>query len=372
MTNQLKGPFKADHVGSFLRPQKLKKARASFHSGNITAGELRQVEDEAIIELIHKQKEAGMKGITDGEFRRKYWHYDFIEQLNGILSYQEESSGVFQGEMTTLDKYVVNGPLSFPEDHSFLKDFDFLQKHVGEDAIAKQTIPGPNMIFNSGVISNDKYETYKPYDTIEEVAQAIAKLYQDIIQSFYKRGCRYLQLDDTSWGAFFDDKFRQGMKANGYDPNDIIKTFANITVDALKNKPEDMTITMHICRGNFKSAWLYEGGDYHAISEDLFKRVNVDAFFLEYDTERAGDFEPLQAIQDQTVVLGLITSKTGELEDKDKIKERIKEASQYIPLNQLALSPQCGFASTEDGNVLQEADQWKKLKLVKDIASSIW
>lgn len=364
------GPYRADHVGSFLRPEKLKQARAAFGAGEIEAKALREIEDAFIIELIEKQKDAGIIGVTDGEFRRKYWHYDFIEQLDGIETYVEEAAGFFQGTMTKLDKYVVKGPLGFPKEHTFLKDFAFVQQHAG-DAVAKQTIPGPNMIFHSGVIANNRYEEDPAYDAIEDVAVAIVVLYRDIIQSFYDAGCRYLQLDDTSWGAFFSEKFSRSIRANGYDTASLMKLFANITMEALEEKPDDMTVTLHICRGNFKSAWLYEG-DYEPVAKELFGRVNVDAFFLEFDTERSGDFEPLRYIGDQKVVLGLITSKDALLEDKAAIKEKIKEAAKYVPLQQLALSPQCGFASTEEGNLITEADQWKKLKHVVAIAEEVW
>lgn len=365
------GPFRADHVGSFLRPDRLKQARANYAAGTISKEALKAVEDECIIELIDQQQAVGMTGITDGEFRRKYWHYDFIEQLKGIKGYEEEAPGFFQGEMTKLHRYVVNGPLSFPNDHPFLEHFAFVKEHVGEGFIAKQTIPGPNMIFHSGVIANPQYKENPAYDSLEDVAEAIAVLYQDIIQTFYDHGCRYLQLDDTSWGAFFSEKSRASMVANAHDPEKMMKFFAEITIQALENKPADMTVTMHICRGNFKSAWLYEG-DYEAIAEQLFARVNMDAFFLEFDTERSGGFEPLRHIGKQTVVLGLVTSKSGELESKETIKARIKEATKYVPLEQLALSPQCGFASTEEGNLLAGEDQWKKLQLIKEIADEVW
>lgn len=371
MTAKLTGPFRADHVGSFLRPEKLKQARTQFAAGEITKEQLTTIENECIIALIKKQKEAGIIGVTDGEFRRKYWHYDFIEQLNGIEGYEEEANGFFQGTMTKLHKYVVNGPLSFPANHPFLEHFAFVKKHTGNNAIAKQTIPGPNMIFHSGVIANPLYKENPAYESLTDVAKAIAHLYQDIIQTFYDHGCRYLQLDDTSWGAFLSDKFRQSMESNGYDANELMEIFANITIEALEKKPTDMTVTMHICRGNFKSAWLYEG-DYEAISEQLFARVNVDAFFLEFDNERSGGFEPLRTIGKQHVVLGLVTSKSGELEDKEAIKARIKEATKFVPLEQLALSPQCGFASTEEGNILAESDQWKKLRFIKEIADDVW
>lgn len=365
------GPFRADHVGSFLRPEKLKQARADFAAGKITADELRQVEDEAIIKLIEKQKEVGITGVTDGEFRRQYWHYDFIAELGGIETYVEEVPGFFQGTMAKLDQYVVKGDLSFPKDHSFLDHFAFVKKHAGDNHVAKITVPGPNMIFHTGVVANNRYQENPAFDSIDAVADAVVSLYQDIIQTFYDAGCRYLQFDDTSWGAFFDEKFRESIREDGFEPEEMIKRMADITVQSLENKPEDMAITLHICRGNFKSAWLYEG-DYEAIAKELFSRVNVDAFFLEYDTERAGDFAPLRYIKDQNVVLGLITTKTAELEDKEQMKARIEEATKYVPLEQLCISPQCGFASTEEGNLIDEAVQWEKLGLVVDIAKEVW
>src|SRR5699024_10588408 len=234
MTTQLTGPFRADHVGSFLRPTQLKEARTDYAKGNMTKEQLRAIEDECIIDLIQKQKATGMQGVTDGEFRRKYWHYDFIEQLNGIEGYEEEVPGFFQGEMTKLHKYLVIGSLSITTNHPFLEDFQLVQEHAGEGVIAKQTIPGPNMIFHSGVIVNPRYKENPVYDSLEDVANAIAILYQNIIQTFYDHGCRYLQFDDTSWGAFFSDKFRETIRANGYDPEEIMKIFANITIQALE------------------------------------------------------------------------------------------------------------------------------------------
>lgn len=365
------GPFRADQVGSYLRPEILKQARADYTDSKITEKELRTVEDDAIRVLIDKQKEAGLTAVTDGEFRRKYWHFDFLAELNGIETYVKEVPGFFQGTMAKLDQYFVAGDLSFPKEHSFLDHFKFVQQWAGENHVAKITIPGPNMIFHSGVIANDRYQENPTFDSLEVIEEQIATLYQDVIQTFYDAGCRYLQFDDTSWGAFFDEKFRENVRQNGYDPNDIIKRMANITVRSLENKPEDMAVTLHICRGNFKSAWLYEG-DYSAIAEDLFSRVNVDAFFLEFDTERAGDFEPLRFIKNQKVVLGLITTKTAELEDKELMKKRIQEAAKYVPLDQLCISPQCGFASTEEGNLITEEGQWKKMELVVGIARDVW
>lgn len=370
MTKTKIGPFRADHVGSFLRPDVLKEARKNFAEGSITKEELRKIENEEILKLVEKQKELGFTAVTDGEFRRKYWHLDFIAELGGIKVYEEETPGFFQGVMKKLTQYYVEGPLTFPKEHSFIKDFTYV-KDIAKDHVAKQTIPGPNMIFHSGVITNKYYLENPVYESIDKVADAIVQVYQDIIQSFYDAGCRYLQLDDTSWGALFSSDFRRHIEEAGFNADEITEQFANITIRALENKPEDMAITLHICRGNFKSSWLYEG-DYEPIAKELFSRVNVDAFFLEFDTERAGDFKPLRYIKNQKVVLGLITTKEAKLEDKNFIKEKVEEAATYVNKNQLCLSPQCGFASTEEGNLVTEEDQWNKMKLVSDLASEIW
>lgn len=366
----IKAPFRADHVGSLLRPPVLKDAKAQYKLGNITKEEMRSIEDAEIAKLVKKQKEAGLTAVTDGEFRRKWWHLDFIGALEGIRIYEIDATGLFNGAMKKATLYTVDSKLKFPKDHPFLEDFKYLKSIAGEH-IAKFTIPGPNMIFYSGVVNSEAYLKNPSYSSLEEIAQAIVLVYRDAIQAFYDAGCRYLQLDDTSWGALFSDDFREKIKAKGFDPDELVKRFADITVEAVANKPEDMAITIHICRGNFKSSWLYQGG-YEPIAEELFSRVNVDAFFLEFDSDRAGDFKPLRFIKDQQVVLGLITSKTAELEDKDDIKQRVIEATKYVKVDQLCLSPQCGFASTEEGNLLTEEQQWSKLRHVVDIASDIW
>ncbi|HLS06357.1 MAG TPA: 5-methyltetrahydropteroyltriglutamate--homocysteine S-methyltransferase [Bacillota bacterium] len=367
----LRGPFRADQVGSLLRPEKIKQARADYSKGKITKDDLRKIENEAIKTIVEKQKAIGLTAVTDGEFRREYWHLDFIQSLSGIKVYEEETPGFFQGQMAKLKKYVVNDGLHFPQDHPFLEDYKFLHSMAGDDHVAKITIPGPNMIFHSGVIANEFYLNDPIYDSLDAVGDAIANVYQDAIQAFYDAGCRYLQLDDTSWGALFSDEHRKNIEKHGFAGAEIVKRFADITIQSLKNKPEDMTVTIHICRGNFKSSWLYEG-DYEPIAKDLFERVNVDGFFLEFDSDRAGSFEPLRFIKNQKVVLGLVTTKTAPLEDPTIIKQRIKEASKYVDIDQLCLSPQCGFASTEEGNLMTEEDQWAKLKLVVNTANDVW
>lgn len=365
-----KGPFRADHVGSFLRPPALKEARANYLTGEITQEALRKVEDAEIEKLVEKQKEVGLRAVTDGEFRRKWWHLDFIQALDGIRTYDVEAPKAFHGAMKKATLYTVDSKLAFPKNHPFLEDFAFL-KQVAGDHVAKQTIPGPNMIFHSGVVGSQPYLDNPSYDSLDAVAEDIVRVYQDAIQAFYDAGCRYLQLDDTSWGALFSDDFREKIAKKGFNPDELIKKFADITVEAVANKPEDMTITIHICRGNFKSSWLYQGG-YEPIAEELFSRVNVDGFFLEFDDARAGDFSPLRFIKNQNVVLGLITSKTAELENPNTIIERIEEATKYVNIDQLCVSPQCGFASTEEGNIIEDEDQWNKLALVTQIANDVW
>lgn len=371
MNHEQQGPFRADHVGSLLRPDSIKQARSKYTKGTLAKEELREIEDEAIANLIGKQKEIGLTSVTDGELRREYWHLDFIRELRGIQVYDEESEGMFQGKMKTLTKYTVDGPLQFPENHPFLEDFAFVKKVAGENHVAKLTIPGPNMIFYSGIINNAYYLENPTYSSLEEAAKDIAQVYKDAIQAFYNKGCRYLQLDDTSWGALFSDGFRKIIRENGFDVDAVMKQFADITIAALEDKPENMTVTLHVCRGNFKSSWLYEG-DYEPIAGQLFGRVNVDGLFLEFDSDRAGNFAPLHYINKQKVILGLVTTKIAKMEDKKAIKDRIKEAERYVSKEQLCLSPQCGFASTEEGNLVTEEDQWKKLQLVVDVAKEVW
>jgi len=369
-TTKMAPPFRADQVGSFLRPQALKEARAKFQEGRISKAELRAVEDAEIVKLVEKQKAVGLTAVTDGEFRRTWWHLDFIEAIQGIEVFDLDASGLFHGAMSKAKGYTVASKLAFPADHPFLEDFKFLKQAAG-DHVAKFTIPGPNMIFYSGVINSQKYADNPAYPALEDAAKDIVQVYRDAIQAFYEAGCRYLQLDDTSWGALFSDEFREKIRAKGYDPDELMKTFADITIEAVEQKPADMAITIHICRGNFKSSWLYDGG-YEPIAKELFSRVNVDGFFLEYDSDRAGDFKPLRHIRNQRVVLGLVTTKTGEMEDMEDIKRRVREAAEYVPLDQLCLSPQCGFASTEEGNAVADQDQWSKLGLVVSAAKEIW
>lgn len=365
-----KSPFRADHVGSFLRPQILQDAKRQYQEGNVSKAELRAIEDAEITKLVEKQKSVGLTAVTDGEFRREFWHLDFIQSLEGIRVYDVEASGRFQGLMKKLTVFTIDGTLKFPKTHPFIEDFKYLNSIAGEH-IAKLTIPGPNMIFHSEVINNDTYLKNPSLSTLDAAAENIINVYQETIQALYDAGCRYLQLDDPSWGALFSDDFREDIQKTGFDPDELIQKFADLTIKVVENKPADMVITLHVCRGNYKSTWMYQGG-YEPVAEQLFSRVNVDAFFLEFDSERAGDFSPLRFVKDQKVVLGLITTKTPELEDKEIIKQRIEEATKYVDLNQLCISPQCGFASAAIGNNITEQDQWDKLELVVDIADEVW
>lgn len=364
-----KGPFAADQVGSLLRPQALKAARQQYKEGVISREQLRQIENEEIEKIVRKQKDVGLKAITDGEFRRSWWHLDFLENLVGVEGYEANAGYHFSGKTTSSHQVRVTGKIDFSDEHPFLADFDFLNKLVGDsgDFIAKQTIPSPGMLGRYNYLDGSCYDDEAAY--FHDLGQA----YKKAIRAFYNHGCRYLQLDDTNWAYLCSQEKREEIRKDGRDPDHLARLCAQAINAALEDKPEDLTVTMHICRGNFASSWIFSGG-YEPVAEILFGSVNVDGFFLEYDSERAGDFHPLRFVKrpDLKIVLGLITSKFPELEAKAAIQERIEEATKYVSLNQLALSPQCGFASTEEGNILTEEDQWNKLGLVVSIAEDIW
>ena len=289
-TRKNKAPFRYDVVGSFLRPDALKKARKQFLEGRMAREELTLVEDEAIIKLIAQQKAVGLKAVTDGEFRRRWWHLDFIASLKGISVIELGDVLTFNNTMMErAQTYYVSDALAFNPQHPFLEHFRFVSKHAGEDVLAKQTIPGPNMIYSSGMLQSTAYKKDPVYTDFASFAADIGKLYQDAIQAFYDAGCRYLQLDDTAWGALMSPAVTKGLEAAGYDINQLIDEFTALTVVALENKPEDMVVTFHMCRGNFKSSWLYEG-TYDKIASKLFSVEKLDGFFLEYDDERSGDY----------------------------------------------------------------------------------
>ncbi len=362
-------PFRADHVGSFLRPESVREARLRAQQGSISPEELRAVEDDAIGTLVETQKQCGLRAVTDGELRRSWWHLDFFAGLDGLVKRQTQKGFVFHGVHTRAESVELGGPVGFSE-HPMVRDFAFLQSCAG-DHVAKMTIPSPAMLHFVLAVRNEQFVLPDFYSTEEAFDEAIAQAYRDAIAAFYKAGCRYLQLDDTSWGALCSVEQRTGMAQRGIDPASLAKRYVAIINAAIADRPADMAVTMHICRGNFRSTWFSSGG-YEPVAADLFAKARLDGFFLEYDTERAGDFTPLRHIADQQVVLGLVSSKTGELEDADAVKKRIAEAAAIVPVNQLCLSPQCGFSSTEEGNTLTEEEQWRKIRLVVDIAKGVW
>ena len=367
-----KAPFRLDHVGSFLRPERLKEARAKFNDGEITAEELERVENEEIIALIEKEKELGLKSVTDGEFRRAFWHLDFLENLDGVelvevdhFSVQFKDKDVKPKTLRIVDK------VDFSENHPFVKHFKFLKEHAGETPV-KLTIPSPSMLHLITQVREKNYVPIERYKDNEALFyDDVVAAYRKALQCFYDLGCRNIQLDDTSWGEFCALDKREAYEARGFDLEQIARDYVDVLNRVIEWKPEDLVVNMHICRGNFRSTWFSSGG-YEPVAKTLFGHCRVDGFFLEYDSDRAGDFTPLRYIKDQKVVLGLITSKSGDLEDKGEVIARIKEASQYVPLEQLCLSPQCGFSSTEEGNILTIEAQWNKLKLIDEIVHEVW
>ena len=367
-----KAPFRLDHVGSFLRPERLKEARAKFNDGEITAEELERVENEEIIALIEKEKELGLKSVTDGEFRRAFWHLDFLENLDGVELVEVDHFSVqFKDKDVKPKTLRIVGKVDFSEKHPFVKHFKFLKEHAGDTPV-KLTIPSPSMLHLITQVREKNYVPIERYKDNEALFyDDVVAAYRKALQCFYDLGCRNIQLDDTSWGEFCALDKREAYEARGFDLEKIARDYVDVLNRVIEWKPEDLVVNMHICRGNFRSTWFSSGG-YEPVAKTLFGHCRVDGFFLEYDSDRAGDFTPLRYIKDQKVVLGLITSKSGDLEDKGEVIARIKEASQYVPLEQLCLSPQCGFSSTEEGNILTIEAQWDKLKLIDEIVREVW
>lgn len=361
-------PFRADVVGSFLRPAAIKQAREQFAAGEIDAAALRCVEDEEIRHVVEQQLASGLQVVTDGEFRRAWWHFDFFDGLQGVERYEAEQGIQFNGIQTKARGVRVTGKLGFG-DHPMLEDFRFLNSISG-DAVAKMTIPSPSVLHFRG---GRKMIDAEVYPDLADYFDDLALTYRDAIKAFYDAGCRYLQLDDTVWAYLCSEDQKRQIRERGDDPEELARTYARVLNKALEGKPADLTVGLHVCRGNFRSTWISEGG-YEPVAEILFGGVNIDAFFLEYDNARSGGFEPLRFIKPghQQVVLGLITTKEGQLENPQSVQARIEEATQYIDIDQICLSPQCGFASTEEGNNLTEQQQWDKLRLVVDIAKNVW
>ena len=361
-------PFRAEQVGSFLRPKALLAARDKYKSGTIGKEELRSIEDEHIRKLVVQEEKAGLKSITDGEFRRYFFHTDFLEQLEGVTvtGAIEASSDAKEKVGFTPPKLSVTGKLRHVKDIQ-VDDFNFLKSLTKETP--KVAIPSPTMVHFRG---GRKEIDIKAYPNLDEFFDDLAQCYRDEIAALYKAGCRYIQLDDTNLAYLCDPKMREGAIKRGDDPDELPHTYASLINSALEGRPKDLLVGIHLCRGNFRSAWFAEGS-YEPVAEVLFKKLDVDTYFLEYDDERSGDFKPLRFVpEDKTVVLGLVTSKRPELESKDSIITRIKEASKYVPLSRLCVSPQCGFSSTVHGNALTEEEEWAKVKLVVDIAREVW
>lgn len=366
-----KPPFRADHVGSFLRPAELVDARDKHAKGEIDAAALRAVEDKCIAEVVRQQEEVGLKGITDGEFRRTFFHVDFLEQLDGVEVTYGEFSSKFRkddGSEVGFRPPTMHVPSKIRHATSIQgADFDFLASHVTKTP--KVSIPSPSMLhFRGGreAISEDVYPD------MEDFYSDLAAAYRDEIADLAKRGCRYLQMDDTNLAYLCDPEIREATKKRGYDPDDLSRLYCRMVNEAIRDKPADMTIATHLCRGNFKSAWVAQGG-YEPVAEILFNEMDVDAFFLEYDDERSGDFAPLRFMpKDKMVVLGLMSSKVGSVETAEDVRRRIDEASQYVDIDQCALSHQCGFSSTAHGNDLSFDDQWRKLARCVEVAEAVW
>ena len=364
-------PFRFDYVGSFLRPAHLKQARADFEAGQITKAELESIENEAITDLIKKQKAAGYPVITDGEFRRSYWHLDFMWGLEGIKHIELDHGYFFHGEETTHGSVHVTGKIS-GEQHPFVEHFKFVKQFEDEHTIARQTIPAPAQLLAELFREDNGTQTLAVYPDLEELIQDIAQAYRTVIRDLYDAGCRNIQLDDCTWGMFCDKNYWEARQKDFVSLEEEAEKYLRLNNLALENAPEDLVITTHVCRGNYHSTWASSGG-YEPIAPFLFANENVSAYYLEFDDERSGGFEPLRFISDdKKVVLGLVTSKSPILEEKEVIKKRIAKAAKYIPLNRLYLSPQCGFASCEIGNKLTEEEQWAKLALVKEIAQEVW
>jgi 5-methyltetrahydropteroyltriglutamate--homocysteine methyltransferase len=360
-------PFRADHVGSLLRPAALKAARARRERGEISASELKAVEDSEIKAVIAKQEAVGLQAVTDGEFRRAFWHIDFLERLEGVESYEGERKIKFKGEQPKPVLLRVIGKLGSFSGHPMLDHFRFVQQHARR--IPKMTIPSPSALhFRYGRQAVPE----AIYPGMDDFFRDLGATYRKAVRAFADAGCRYLQLDEVNLAYLCDPALRQQVRDRGDDPETLPRVYADMINSAIADIPADMTIAMHLCRGNFRSNFVASGG-YEPVADVLFNQIRVHAYFMEYDTERAGGFEPLRLVpRDKTVVLGLVTSKSGTLESRDLLKRRIEEATKFIDIEQLCLSPQCGFSSTEEGNILTEEAQWEKLRMIVELAEEVW
>ena len=361
-----KPPFRADHVGSLLRPAALREARDKRAKGAIAPAELEAVEDREITRVIKRQEELGLQAITDGEFRRSWWHLDFLWGLEGVERHVMDTGVAFAGVTTRNEGIRVTGKLGFSR-HPMIEHFKYVAAHTTRTP--KITIPAPSAIYGRPVATPiDK----TIYPELGAFFDDLGKAYRKAVRAFADAGCRYLQLDEVFIAMLCDPKYRRQMKDRGDDPARLGELYGDLINTAMSDIPSDMTVTMHLCRGNYKSTFMGSGG-YEAVQEILFDKINVHGYFMEYDTERAGGFEPLRMLpKNKLVVLGIVTTKTGKLESKDELKRRIDEAARFAPLDQLCISGQCGFASTEEGNTLTEDEQWAKLRRIIEVADEVW
>jgi len=363
-----KPPFRADHVGSLLRSATLRDARRKRERGEISAEQLKAIEDREIEALIKKQEAVGLQSVTDGEYRRASWQHDFLERLPGVESYEGERKIKFQGGAQPRAVLLrVTGKLGSFDGHPMIEHFKFVKSH--SKATPKMTIPSPSSVhFRYGREGVPE----KLYPNMDDFYRDLGQTYRKAVRAFADAGCRYLQLDEVNLAYLCDPKLRQQIKERGDDPDALPQAYAAMLNAAVSDIPADMTVTKHLCRGNFRSTFVATGG-YEPVAELLFNSIGVHGYFMEYDTERAGGFEPLRFVpKGKTVVLGLVTSKTGTLESKDELKRRIEQAAKFVDLEQLCLSPQCGFASNEEGNLLAEDEQWAKLRMIVEVADEVW
>jgi 5-methyltetrahydropteroyltriglutamate--homocysteine methyltransferase len=359
-------PFRADHVGSLLRPSALKEAREKRAKGEMSAADLATIEDREIERVIRKQEEVGLRSVTDGEFRRSWWHLDFVWDLDGVERHVMDQGIAFAGVQTRAEGARVIGKLGFSA-HPMINHFKFVAAHT--QRAPKITIPAPSALY--GRVGRGPIST-TVYPDLDQFFADLGAAYRKAVRAFADAGCRYLQLDEVFIAMLCDPNYRKTQEGRGEDPHKLAQLYGDLINTAVSDIPSDMTVTMHLCRGNYRSTYMGSGG-YDPVAEILFDRIKVHGYFMEYDTERAGSFEPLQRVRKgQTVVLGLVTTKTGQLETKDALKRRIDEAAKYVDADQLCLSPQCGFASTEEGNVLAEDEQWAKLRRIVEVADEVW
>ena len=370
--SNLKTPFRYDFVGSFLRPERLKEARRAFDNSNIGYDELKKVEDETITELVSKLKELGYHVITDGEFRRATWYLDFMWALDGVGHKPTKTGLPFHGEDAIVDDTYLVGKLKLSGEHPFIDHFRFVKQFEDENTVAKQTIPSPAQFLAQFLFPFNLESTFAQYESEEAFIDDVVEVYNEFIRQLYDAGCRNLQLDDCTWGMFTNKSGSILFGTTEGGTVEVQKKYKDVNNRVIDAAPDDLVVTTHVCRGNYHSTYI-SSGPYDAVADVLLGEENVSAFFLEFDDERSGGFEPLAKVpEDKKVVLGLVTTKRPELEDKAVLHARIKEASKYVPLERLYLSPQCGFASCEIGNKLTEEEQWAKLRLVKEVAEEVW